>query len=204
MVRPVLIAAALSVSGTAVAPPPASPAPEPTRARTLEHSPFVRAAIWGCAYSRARGVPISALPDEARVGFHPATGEERRLAKDSATPVWASDTLGAHVVIMETSPGKCIVVGDGLPVEATFHEVIEAAKAVNPTWREVRVKGGYNPIAYRLVRQYEAKRYMINLSGSEPGGLANPLRMLQGHAMSTTLLIAEVTVEPVGAPPSTP
>ena len=167
--------------------------------------PFARAVILQCAYSHARGVGIADLPESARQGFHRADADERKrmapFARDPNVPVWTSDSLGSHLNLAELSADRCLVVASGLPVEPTFRSVMAAAQTVRPDWRAVPIKGGYNPIAYQLERNEGGKRYVIHLEGSEPGGLGHMDRMLAGHAMSVTLLIADVIVQPAAAKP---
>ncbi|HEY3950990.1 hypothetical protein [Phenylobacterium sp.] len=154
-----------------------------------------------CLYSREHGAGVAELPPEAKADLRPAEPAERHLFKDPAVKVWTNDLLRDHVVLAELSPGKCQVVADQLPVDATFRDVVARLHRSDPVLRDGAARSDRAwPIAYRLEREADGAHYTVRLEGSDPGGLAHPLRMAEGHAFRFSLLTATIERTPGGGP----
>ncbi|HEX3888663.1 MAG TPA: hypothetical protein VHW05_14295 [Phenylobacterium sp.] len=186
---------ATSLAGAGHAQPPASPqAPGLTEAKAAEGFYL---DVARCLYSREHDGGVIDLPPQAKADLRPALPSERLVFKDPKTRVWTTDLYGAHVLLGELSPGKCEVIADKLPVEATFRNVIARLRSADPTLVSEPVKPVYWPIAYQLARTIEASRFTVHLEGSEAGGLGHPLRMLEGHAYPYNLLLATIERSPL-------
>jgi hypothetical protein len=191
------MAVALCAAGRPGRAQPAAPtAPQPRTSTQAEAAEGFYLGVARCLYSREHGGGVADLPPEAKADLRPALPAERFMFKDEATKVWTTDLYGAHVVIAEPSPGKCQVVADQLPVDATFRRGLARLHSADAALREEPVQPGYWPIVDQLERMVETTRYTVRLQGAEPGGLAHPMQMLAGHASPCSLLIAQVERSP--------
>jgi hypothetical protein len=175
--------------------PPAAPTPTLTKAQA-ETGFYLDVAR--CLFSLEHGQDIAALPDQIKMDLRPATAPERFLFKDLAIKVWTTDAFGSHVLLAERAAGRCDVVADQLPVDATFQMVMERLRQADPELKPYPVKPGYNPIAYGLERVIGGSRYVVHLEGAEPSGAAGFLR---GHVFRFSLLNAWVVRQPQDARP---
>jgi len=153
-----------------------------------------------CLYSSQHGTSISDLPAALKADLRPASPEERFLFEDPTTNVWTDDTYRSHIVLAEHAADNCEVVADQLPVEATFAVVIQELQKADPGLKARPVKPGYDPIAYQLESVKNGSRFVVRFEGSEPGGLAHPMRFLAGHASRFSMLYAKVRRQPESTP----
>jgi hypothetical protein len=194
-----MLALAVGAALLAAAPDPAtSGTPNLTKAQAMEGFYL---DVARCLYALEHNGGIADLPPEAKSDLRPALPAERFLFKDPAVKVWTTDLYGQHVLIAERTADRCDVVADQLPVEGTFGQVRTRLHQADAALADQPVKGGYNPIAYQLERTAGGMRYIVHLEGSEPGGLANPGRMLMGHASRFSRLMAFVVRQPESAKP---
>jgi hypothetical protein len=154
-----------------------------------------------CLYSSEHRTSISELPAALKADLRPASSEERFLFEnDPTTKVWTDDIYRSHIVLAEHAEGECEVVADQIPVEATFAVVMQDLRKADPALRPHAVKPGYDPIAYQLESVKNGSRFTVRLDGSEPGGLAHPIRFLAGHASRFSMLYAKVRRQPEPTP----
>lgn len=153
-----------------------------------------------CLYSTEHKASMSELPPALKGDLRPAFPEERLLFEDPTIKVWADDTYRSHILLVEHAAGGCEVVADQLPVEATFAVVIRELLKADPALKTQRAKPAYNPIAYQLEAVRNGSHIVVRLDGSEPGGLAHPIRFLAGHASRFSMLYAKVRRQTEPAP----
>lgn len=153
-----------------------------------------------CLFSSEHKSSILELPADLKADLRPASPQERLLFDDPTTKVWTDDTYRSHILLAEHAGGDCEVVADQLPVEATFAFVIKELQKADPSLEMQPVEPGYNPIAYQLEASKDGARIVVRLDGSEPGGLAHPIRFLAGHASRFSMLYAKVKRQPGRAP----
>jgi len=197
------LAIAVAPAATALGQAPMQTPPQAGVTKTQAMIAFAESVTLACLTSRAQGGQIADLPKPILDHFQPAAAIDRKWsrAKTPDTPVWTTPVMGGLVTITEISPDRCEVTGMQLPVEDSFHMVINGAQAGYPDFKSVPIKPGYNPVVYQLERVQDGVRYTIHLEGSEPGGLGNPGRMLMGHAFRFSLLTAVVVRQPEAAKP---
>lgn len=171
---------------------PASAEPRPGVTRNAAEGAFGSAILLTCMSALETGKPIADLPEAERSNLRPATPEERKMSRgrDKPVPVWASLILGGHLTVTETSPQRCDVGADQLPVDETFRRSMSAVALARPSFHDVPQKPGYNPIVYQMEGDYNGAHYIVHMEGAEPGGF--------GHAFRFSLLSGWVIRQDIG------
>jgi hypothetical protein len=147
-----------------------------------------------CLFSREHDSDVEGLPSEIRSNLRPAMPAERGPFQDPRTKVWTTNFYGARVLLAELGPGKCQVIAEDLPVDATFRDVVARLRQADPNLKDEPVKPGPWPITNQLARTINASRFVVRLEGAEPGA--------PGHLYHLSLLRAEIERTSVADAPS--
>ena len=151
-------------------------------------------AVLDCMQAVNSGNSITSLGDTAAIQVQPLTDADRKWVSHStpkSTPTWVTRQLGFLMIITETSPQRCEVEAQRLPVDRTFKTVLAGFKETFPDYKPVPVKPGYSPIVYQLESINDGARYVVHMEGAEPGGF--------GHLSRFSLLVAWVEKIPLAA-----
>ena len=156
--------------------------PRPGLTKGEGEKAFGEALLVTCLNAVESAQPIADLPESLRSDLRPATPEERKMSRghDKPVPVWTSLIMGGHLTVTETSPQRCDVSADQLPVDDTFRLAMGVLGHVRSDFHAVPQKPGYNPIVYQMESDAKGAHYIIHMEGAEPGGF--------GHAFRFSLL----------------